>query len=236
MASRQELEELIERLVKEKSGELLAAADTGLQVAEKTVAAAIIKYPADLTSWLESSTTIVERPGRLKTTDSIFRKITSQFGHDSAMWSNLDQNRDQDAVPIILENLDDIVGCEIAGCTNQFVDDLVEAIPKQISRIAGHEYPNIKDYRTNSQPDGYRSVNVNFKVGQVWVEVQLKTHLEKSWERLSHDLIYKASSPSERLQEMSKELADLYSICGSFGDRLVQEIVQSRERGTILNR
>jgi ppGpp synthetase/RelA/SpoT-type nucleotidyltranferase len=97
------------------------------------------------------------------------------------------------------------------------------------------QYPREKDYLSVPQADGYRALHVTFKIDGYWTEVQLKTHLSKSWEVYSHDLFYRSlpgDPKNDRLKERARTLAELYVSCERLGDEIIEDLsALHRQRG-----
>ena len=157
---------------------------------------------------------------RLKTTDSILRKMVSS---NRFSWPNFHELEDIAGVRVILPSQSTVALVE---------ELLVQGAKKEGVKL----HPTIKqprrDYVAKPTPSGYRAIHLilevdtylpNEGIRAVPCEVQLRTTFQDLWAEISHATVYRASHTDRRkLRDLMKEITVTLDRCQTLTEELIE--------------
>ena len=120
---------------------------------------------------------------------------------------------------------DDLIGARVV-CNNiedvyRFQELLEETLPAKVM---------VQDYISEPGDAGYRALHFNFRLGspgkQVGCEVQIRSLLQDTWARLSHDDIYKGDYLPTDLRERMTDLSNILSSADQIASRVRTRVAQ----------
>ncbi|KFB76844.1 hypothetical protein [Candidatus Accumulibacter cognatus] len=178
--------------------------------------------------WLDNSITIQGRPGGIKSSTSLARKLEEKFSDaNEVFWNYVRSDDISQADSIVTQTVRDIVGLEVRLPCGRFVEDFAKLI-SEAARTRTSLAPETPD-ATGAKSSGYRGQNIKIRVGVLSGEIQVKTHLTKAWDYYSHDLFYKKEIIDEithqRLGGRLSTLSTLLSVCEELSDEVIAELL-----------
>ena len=156
-------------------------------------------------------------PPRVKTFRSIKRKAMSKN------WS----------LPEAFDKAPDLVGCAVVCNNLQDVARAADLLQREMEEDGLKVYR--QDYIAEPKESGYRGIHLNIRLpvqfghehASVGCEVQVRTLLQETWSRLTHDDIYKDEQPDE-LRERSKQLSELLAEADRVAEEIRREVAKPR--------
>ncbi|HNI69356.1 MAG TPA: hypothetical protein PKV55_15015 [Nitrospira sp.] len=182
-----------------------------------------------LRSWLDNTITLQTRPGGIKSYTSLDRKLRVKFSDASEpFWQYVRGGETSQADAIVMQQIRDIAGLEVRLPCGRFLEDFIPLI-SEAARKSTSQSPETSDTEKLAKSCGYRGKNIKVRVGALCGEIQVKTHLTKSWDYYSHDLFYNSHESDEliptRLKSRLNTLSSLLAVCEDLSDDVIAELL-----------